>query len=66
MTYLLQWGYAPGTPEAAAAWKEKQDFDAGKHWDALYQDADRVIQLLQLYQRRIEVEDDDETWLMLH
>lgn len=30
MTYLLQWGYTPGTPEAAAAWKEKQDFDAGK------------------------------------
>lgn len=30
LTYLLHWGYTPGTPEAEAAWKLKQDFDAGK------------------------------------
>lgn len=30
LTYLLHWGYTPGTPEAEEAWKLKQDFDAGK------------------------------------
>lgn len=30
LKYLNHWGYIIGTPEADAAWKAKQEFDAGK------------------------------------
>lgn len=30
--YLNHWGYTLGTTEAEAAWKDKQDFDAGKRF----------------------------------
>lgn len=29
LKYLTHWGFTPGTAEAAAAWKQKQDFDSG-------------------------------------
>jgi len=29
LKYLSHWGLEPGTPEAVAAWKQKQEFDSG-------------------------------------
>lgn len=36
------------------------------NWEALYQDAEAVIRLLELYQRQRDLEDDEDTWMMMH
>lgn len=36
------------------------------NWSKFEGDLDRVIKLLELYQHLQDIEDDDETWLMMH
>ena len=36
------------------------------NWAKMEGDIDRVMLLLELYQKHYDIEDDDETWMMMH
>lgn len=36
------------------------------NWAKLEMDIDRVMQLVELYQKHRDIDDEDETWLMMH
>lgn len=36
------------------------------NWQALHQDTEAMLRLLELYQRERDLQDDEETWMMMH